>query len=171
LDRKEKEEVVANLKEGLGRAYGAFVVDYQGLNVEALTKLRRELTAADIEFQVVKNRLLLIACQETQTAILKDYIVGPCALAITYDDVITPAKLLTRFSQDCEALKVKIGQVNGRIIELPAIKRLAQLPAREVLLAQLIFSLSSVPISFVGTLSEMLRRLVNVLEAIKRHKA
>lgn len=170
MDRKEKEEVVAKLKEGLGRAYGAFVVDYQGLNVEALTKLRRELTAADIEFQVVKNRLLLIACQETQTAILKDYIVGPCALAITYDDVITPAKLLTRFSQDYEALKVKIGQVNGRIIELPAIKRLAELPAREVLLAQLIFSLSSVPISFVGTLSEMLRRLVNVLEAIKRHK-
>ncbi len=171
MDRKEKEDVVVKLKEGLGRAYGTFVVDYQGLNVEALTKLRRELTTADIEFQVVKNRLLLIACQDTQTAILKDYIVGPCALAITYDDVITPAKVLTKFSQEYEALKVKIGQVNGRIIELPAIKRLAELPSREVLLAQLIFSFSMVPISFVGTLSEMLRRLVNVLDALRRHKA
>ncbi len=171
MDRKEKEDVVVKLKEGLGRAYGTFVVDYQGLNVEALTKLRRELTTADIEFQVVKNRLLLIACRDTQTAILKDYIVGPCALAITYDDVITPAKVLTKFSQEYEALKVKIGQVNGRIIELPAIKRLAELPSREVLLAQLIFSFSMVPISFVGTLSEMLRRLVNVLDALRRHKA
>lgn len=171
MDRKEKEDVVVKLKEGLGRAYGTFVVDYQGLNVEALTKLRRELTTADIEFQVVKNRLLLIACQDTQTAILKDYIVGPCALAITYSDVITPAKVLTKFSQEYEALKVKIGQVNGRIIELPAIKRLAELPSREVLLAQLIFSFSMVPISFVGTLSEMLRRLVNVLDALRRHKA
>jgi large subunit ribosomal protein L10 len=171
LDRKEKEEIVAKLKEGLGKAYGAFLVDYQGLNVEALTRLRRELTTADIEFQVVKNRLLLIACQDTQTAILKDYIVGPCALAITYDDVVTPAKVLTKFSQDYEALKVKVGQVNGRIIESPAIKRLAEIPSREVLLAQLIYSLSSVPISFVRMLSEIPRGLVNVLEAIKRHRA
>lgn len=171
LDRKEKEKVVTNLREGLGRAYGTFLVDYQGLNVEALTRLRRELTEANIEFKVVKNRLLLIACQKTDTAVLKDYIAGPCALAITYDDVVMPAKVLTKLSQDYEALEIKIGQINGKIVELPAIKRLAQLPSREVLLSQLLFSLSSVPAFFVRTLSEMLRKLVNVLEAIERQKA
>lgn len=171
MDRQEKERAVNDLKEVLGRACGAFLVNYQGLNVEALTKLRRELRQANIEFQVVKNRLLLIACQDTETAVLKDYVVGPCALAVTYDDVVMPAKVLTKFSQDHEVLEIRIGQIQGKIVELPAIKRLAQLPSREVLLSQLLSSLSGVPSSFIRTLSEMLRRLVNVLEAIKRQKA
>lgn len=170
MDRKEKEHVVADLKEKLGRACGTFLVDYQGLNVESLTKLRRELREADIKFQVVKNNLLSIASQDTEVAILKDYMVGPCALVITYDDVVMPAKVLTKFIQDHEALEIKIGQISGKVIESPAIKRLAQLPSREVLLSQVLFSLSSVPTSFVRLLSEMLRRLVSVLEAIQRQK-
>ena len=171
LDRNEKEKVMTGLRERLKRACGTFLVDYQGLNVEALTRLRRELRETNIELQVVKNRLLSIACQDTEAAVIKDYVVGPCALAITYDDVVMPAKVLTEFSQDYEALEIKIGQINGKIIDLPAIRRLAQLPPREVLLSQLLFSLSGVPTSFVRVLSEMLRRLVTVLEAIKGQKA
>jgi len=171
LDRNEKEKIVTGLKERLGKACGTFLVDYHGLNVGALTKLRRELTETNIEFRVVKNRLLSIACQDTETAVLKDYIGGPCALAITYDDVVMPAKVLTKFDREYEALEIKVGQINGKIIDLPAIKRLAQLPSREILLSQLLFSLSGVPASFVRILSEMLRRLVTVLEAIKDQKA
>ncbi|RLB30043.1 MAG: 50S ribosomal protein L10 [Desulfobacteraceae bacterium] len=171
MDRKEKEKIITGLKERLGKACGTFLVDYQGLNVDELTKLRRELRKKGIEFQVVKNRLLLIASQDTEADILRDYLAGPCALAITYDDVVTPAKVLTKFMQDYEALEIKIGQINGKLVELSAIKRLAQLPSKEVLLSQLLFSLSGVPISFVRLLSEMPRRLINVLEAIKRQKA
>lgn len=171
MDRNEKEKIVTGLKERLGKACGTFLVDYHGLNVGALTKLRRELTETNIEFRVVKNRLLSIACQDTETAVLKDYIGGPCALAITYDDVVMPAKVLTKFDREYEALEIKVGQINGKIIDLPAIKRLAQLPSREILLSQLLFSLSGVPASFVRILSEMLRRLVTVLEAIKDQKA
>ena len=171
MDRKEKEKIITGLKERLGKACGTFLVDYQGLNVDELTKLRRELRKKGIEFQVVKNRLLLIASQDTEADILRDYLAGPCALAITYDDVVTPAKVLTKFMQDYEALEIKIGQINGKLVELSAIKRLAQLPSKEVLLLQLLFSLSGVPISFVRLLSEMPRRLINVLEAIKRQKA
>lgn len=170
LDRNEKEKVVIGLKERLGKACGTFLVDYQGLNVEALTKLRRQLRETNIEFQVVKNRLLSIACQDTEAAVLKDYIAGPCALAITYDDVVMPAKVLTKFCQEYEALEIKIGQINGKIIDLPAIKRLAQLPSREILLSQLLFSLSGVPTSFVRVLCETLRGLVTVLDGIKSQK-
>lgn len=171
MDRDEKEKVVAGLRERLRKACGTFLVDYQGLNVEALTKLRRELRAANVEFQVVKNRLLSLASQGTEAVVLEDYLAGPCALAITYDDVVTPAKLLTRFGQDYEALEIRIGQINGEIIDLPAIKRLARLPSREILLSQLLGSLSGVPTSFVRVLSEVLRRLFTVLEAIKSQKA
>ena len=171
MDRNEKEKVVIGLKEKLGKACGTFLVDYQGLNVEVLTKLRRQLTESNIEFQVVKNRLLSIACHDTEVAVLNDYMAGPCALAIAYDDVTMPAKVLTKFCQEYEALEIKIGQINGKTIDLAAIRRLAELPSREILLSQVLFSLSGAPTSFVRILSEMLRRLVTVLEAIKGQKA
>ena len=170
MDKKQKEKIVADLKESLGRASGAFLVDYQGLNVEMLTELRRELTDADIDFRVVKNRLLSLACQGTESAVLKGHIGGPSALALTYDDLAMPAKVLTRFGHDHEALEIKIGQIRGTIVELPAIKRLAQLPSREILLSQLLQSLSSIPASFVRTLSEMPRRVVTVLDAVRQQK-
>jgi large subunit ribosomal protein L10 len=170
VDRSAKEKTVTDLRERLGRAYGIFVVDYQGLKVEELTRLRRELKEAEIEFQVVKNRLLAIACRDTDTAVLTNHLTGPCALAITYDDVVAPAKILTKFREDYEQLEIKIAQIQGDILEVPTIKRLAQLPTREVLLSQVLFALSGVPSSFVRLLSEVLRRVVTVLEAIKGQK-
>jgi large subunit ribosomal protein L10 len=167
VERSAKEKTVTDLRERLKRAYGIFVVDYQGLKVEELTRLRRELQEAEIEFQVVKNRLLAIACRDTDTAVLTNHLTGPCALAITYDDVVAPAKVLTKFTEDYEELEIKIAQIQGNIVEVPGIKRLAQLPAREVLLSQVLYALSGVPTSFVRLLSEVLRRLVTALEAIK----
>ena len=80
MERSVKEKTVTDLRERLERACGIFVVDYQGLNVEQLTRLRRELQEAKVEFQVVKNRLLAIASQDTDTAVLKDHLTGPCDL-------------------------------------------------------------------------------------------
>lgn len=171
MDRKQKETVIRELQENLGKACGAFLVDYQGLNVETLTKLRRELREANVEFQVVKNRLLSRAVQGTETAVLKDYLTGPSALAITYDEIIRPAKVLTKFSQENEALEIKVGQINGKIVDLPGIKRLAELPPQEILIAQLLFCLSGVPTSFVRLLSEIPRSLITVLDAIRAQKA
>ncbi len=170
MDRSAKEKTVTDLRERLERAYGIFVVDYQGLKVEELTRLRRELKEAEIEFQVVKNRLLAIACRDTDTAVLTNHLTGPCALAITYDDVVAPAKILTKFRESYEQLEIRIAQIQGNILEVPGIKRLAQLPTREVLLSQVLFALSGVPTSFVRLLSEVLRRVVTVLEAIKGQK-
>jgi large subunit ribosomal protein L10 len=170
LDRSQKDTIVRGLQESLGKASGAFLVDYQGLNVETLTKLRRELREANVQFQVVKNRLLLIACEGTDTAVLKDHVTGPSALAILYEDVIKPAKVLTNFSQDNEALEIKVGQIYGKVLDLRAINKLAKLPPKEILLSQLLFTLSGVPASFVRVLSGIPRRMVTVLAAIKAQK-
>ena len=170
MDKSQKGNIVRGLQESLGKASGAFLVDYQGLKVETLTKLRHELREANVQFQVIKNRLLLIACEGTDTAVLKDHITGPSALAITYEDVVRPAKILTNFSHENEALEIKLGQIHGKIVDLPGINKLAKLPPREILLSQLLFALSGVPSSFVGVLSQIIRRMVTVLEAIKRQK-
>jgi large subunit ribosomal protein L10 len=170
LNKSQKDNIVRGLQESLGKASGAFLVDYQGLKVETLTKLRHELRETNVQFQVVKNRLLMIACEGTDTAVLKEHIRGPSGLAITYEDVIKPAKVLTNFSRENEALEIKVGQINGKFVDLRAINKLAKLPPKEILLSQLLFTLSGVPAAFVGVLSQITRRMVTVLEAIKRQK-
>jgi large subunit ribosomal protein L10 len=170
VDRSAKEKAVRNMRERLEKAYGVFVVDYQGLNVEQLTRLRQELREADIELQVVKNRLLAIACQDTDAAVLANHLGGPCALAITYSNVVAPAKILTKFAQDYENLEIKVAHIQGDIVEAPAVKRLAQLPPRDVLLSQVVFALSGVPASLVRLLSEVPRRLITTLEAVRKQR-
>jgi large subunit ribosomal protein L10 len=141
-------------------------VDYQGLDVETLNKLRNELRQTGSEFQVVKNRLVKLACQDTETESLKEHFVGPCALTLAHDDVVAPAKVLVDFSKTEKKLELKVGQISGRMMDANAIKRLAELPGRDVLLAQTLSAMKEVPTSFVRVLNGVVVGLLNVLKAI-----
>ncbi len=170
MERAKKIEFVADMKERLERSEGTFLVDYQGLNVEAMTKLRRELREAEAEFFVVKNRLLKRAADGTATALLEDYMVGPSALTLAYKDVAASAKALVGFAKDHEQLKIKAGQIAGKLLDPEAIKKLAELPSKDVLLAQALGALQAVPGSFVRVLNAVLVSLLNVLKAIENQK-
>ena len=166
MDKKQKETLVADMKDRLNNAQAAFLVDYQGLDVETLNILRNELRQTGSEFQVVKNRLVKLACQDTETESLKEHFVGPCALTIAHDDVVAPAKVLVDFSKNQKNLELKVGQISGRMMDANAIKRLAELPGRDVLLAQTLSAMKEVPTSFVRVLNGVIVSLLNVLKAI-----
>jgi large subunit ribosomal protein L10 len=170
LEKKTKERFVADMKSRLGKAKATFLVDYQGLNVDAMNNLRKELRKSDAEFQVVKNRLLKLASQDTETASLTEHFVGPCALAITYEDAVKPAKILVDQSKISKHLKIKAGQIGGKVIDFEAVKRLAELPSREVLLAQVFSAMQAVPTSLVRALNGVMVNLLNVLKAIENQK-
>lgn len=170
MNKQEKEEVIKEMADKLQRAKGAFVVSYQGLDVATMTAVRKELRKHQVEFQVVKNRLLKRASENTGTAAIKEHFVGPCALALTYDDVVTPAKVLIEQEKKSERLKIKIGQIAGKVVELEGIKRLAELPSREVLLAQALSAMQAVPASLVRTLNGIVTKLVFALKAIENKK-
>jgi large subunit ribosomal protein L10 len=170
LNKQEKEEVIRQMADKLKKAKGAFLVSYQGLDVETMTALRKELRKHQVEFQVVKNRLLKRASQDTGTAVIQEHFVGPCALAITYDDVATPAKVLIEQEKKSEHLKIKIGQIAGKVVQLEGIKKLAGLPSREVLLAQTLSAMQAVPASLVRTLNGILTKLMFALKAIESKK-
>lgn len=171
MKKSEKEQFVADLNERLKEAKGTFLVDYQGLDVESINRLRGELRKAEIELRVVKNRLLKIASRETETEVMKDSMVGPSAVAISYDDVVAPAKTFVEFSKDFKQLKIKCGQISGKFIDESEIKRLAALPGREALLAQVLSAMQGVPAGFVRVLSGTISQLMNVLKAIEQEKA
>ena len=160
MERKDKETFVSDIKLLLEKAQATFVVDYQGIDVETMNSLRRDLRKVNAEFQVVKNRLLKLASAETQTACIKDHLVGPCALAITYEDVVGAAKLLVEKDKKLEKLKLKMGQVGGKAINVEQIKRLAELPSREVLLSQLLSAMQGVPTGLVRALNGVMLNLL-----------
>ncbi|MBN2123280.1 MAG: 50S ribosomal protein L10 [Deltaproteobacteria bacterium] len=170
MKRTEKETFVADMRGRLERAQATYLVNYQGLDVEAMNALRNELRKRDVEFQVVKNRLLKLACKDTDTAVLEDHFVGPCAIAITYEDAVGPAKTLMEKSKDFKNLEIKVGQISGKLMDSKGIKRLAELPGREILLAQLLSTMQAVPSSFVRALNGVILNLCYVLKAVEAQK-
>ena len=170
MNKKEKENFIEDMRGRLQKAQATFLVDYQGLDVEAMNSIRTELRRSNTEFRVVKNRLLNLASLDTDTASLKEYFVGPCALAITYDDIAAPAKALIQESEKSEKLEVKVAQISGKIVDVAGVKRLASLPSREVLLAQALSTMHAVPTSFVRVLNGLLVKFMNVLKTIEDQK-
>ncbi len=170
MNIEEKKQIVEELKERFAKSKVVIVTDYKGLNVGDMTTLRRKLREAQVEYQVVKNTLLRRAAEGTDAELIKDNFVGPSAIALSYDDPVAPAKVLTDFAKENDKLEIKVGVMNGKVMDLAAIKALSSLPSREQLLAQLLAAMHAVPTAFVTALSDIPRRMLNVLTAIKDQK-
>ena len=170
MNLEDKKKIVQDLNERFSKAAVVIVTDYKGLDVAAINDLRRRLRKEEIEYQVVKNSLMVRASQETDVALIKETFKGPSAVAMSYSDPIAPAKVLTEFAKDHDVFEIKVGVMDGKILELNEIKALSALPSREVLLGIFVSVLNNVPTGFVRTIAEISRRLLNVLQAIKDQK-
>jgi large subunit ribosomal protein L10 len=168
LDAKIK--IAEDLHDRFTRSVIIIVTDYKGLDVAAMNDLRRRLRAEGVEYSVVKNSLLVRASDETDAALIKAQFKGPSAVAISYADPVAPAKVLTQFAKENDKLEIKVGVLNGKVLDVNAVKALASLPSREVLLAQLLGTLNQIPTSFVRVLAEIPRSMLNVLTAIRDQK-
>ena len=143
---EQKKAVVAELIEKLKVAQAGVLVDYRGLTVEEDTKLRAQLREAGVEYKVVKNTLTRFAIKEVGYDEMDEQLNGPTSLAISADDPIAPAKIISEFAKSNENLTIKAGFLDGKVISLDEIKTLASTPSREVLIAKIMGSLNS-PIS------------------------
>jgi large subunit ribosomal protein L10 len=170
LEKREKEIFIDDMKGRLEKAQATFLVTYQGLDVEAMKSIRKELRKVNAEFRVVKNRLAKLASRNTQTECIRDHFVGPCALMITYQDVVSSAKVLVEQNKKSERLKLRVGQIAGKALSVDDIKRLAELPSREVLLAQVLSAMQAVPTSLVRALNGVVMNLLYALKSIERQK-
>jgi large subunit ribosomal protein L10 len=166
----QKEKIVEALHEKFSKAKTALLTDFRGLNMSAISELRSQLRDASVEYQVVKNTLAARASEGTDMSLLKDHFSGPCAVALSYEDPVAPAKVLTKFSEENKALEIKVGIVDGRVIDLDGIIRLSKLPSEEELLAKLLMTLNAPITGFVTVLGGVLRNFMGVLEAIKCQK-
>jgi large subunit ribosomal protein L10 len=170
LRLETKKEITAELHEHFSKSAVVIITDYKGLDVAAVTDLRRKLREADVQYKVVKNTLLARASEGTDKEALKEYFKGPNAVAFSYTDPVAPAKILCDFVKENDKLDIRVGVLNGKVLDADAIKALSKLPSREQLLAQVLSVMNQVPTSLVTALSDVPRRLVNVLSAIKDQK-
>lgn len=170
MNIEDKKQFVQQLHERLGKSNVVILTDYKGLDVGTITELRRQLKEANVEYQVIKNTMLRLASEGTGVAIIKNEFKGPSAIAISYDDPVAPAKILTEFSKKFDKLEIKIGVMNGKVLDLSSIRALSSLPSREELLAKVLATMIAVPTSLVRALNDVPRRMVSVLSAIKDQK-
>ena len=135
---QQKQAMVETITEKLQASKSTIIVDYRGLNGEQVTKLRTQLREAGIEFKVYKNALTRRAADAAGLGDLKEYFVGPVAVAFSNEDVVAPAKILNEFAKGNEALELKAGVIEGNIATLAEVQALADLPSREGLLSMLL---------------------------------
>lgn len=165
----EKEETVRSLAETIARSKSIYLADFQGMSVELVSKMRRKLRDGKVEYRVAKNTLTKRALKEQGISALDSYLEGPTGIAFSADEVIA-AKILADFAKEFEKPAIKAAYVAGHVYGPDGVKKLAQLPPREVLLGQFIGGLRSPMQGFVGVLSGSLRQMVGVIDAIGKKK-
>ncbi|GGA51500.1 50S ribosomal protein L10 [Paenibacillus physcomitrellae] len=135
---ESKQAAVEVVASKLKSSVTTVIADYRGLNVSQVTELRKQLREAGVEFQVLKNSLVRRATAATELTELDEVLTGPTAIAFGAEDAVAPAKILSDFAKKNDALKIKGGVVEGRVVGVDQIKALADLPSREGLLSMLL---------------------------------
>lgn len=170
INRAKKEDIVTDLKDRLSRSRIAILTDYKGLSVAEVNKLRDELRKVDVEFRVAKNSLMKLAVKGSKMEGLGPLLQGPRAVAMSYEDPIGPAKVLTEFAKGNDKLEIIAGVLVDRVLSQEEIKDLAKLPSREELIAKLLGTMLAVPSGFVRVLAAIPQKLLYALTAIRDQK-
>lgn len=170
MDRNQKQKQVEYISNKFEKAKAIIFSDYRGLNVSEITELRQKLTESEAEMRVVKNRLAKRAAQERNIKGLDDFLTGPTAMTSSEVDPVLPAKVLVDFAKEHTDLEIKAGYMDGKVLDIGIIKRLANLPSREELLSKMLGSLMAPATNFTMALAAIPRNLVNVINAIKNKK-
>jgi large subunit ribosomal protein L10 len=172
ITREEKQQEITSLADKFGRSKAAFLVDFKGMDVESVTKLRKALKPVNSEMKVVRNTLAIRALADHPTIkpVLEDKLVGTNAVVFAFEDPSAVAKALTTFGKDVEAFQMKSGVMDGAALNEAAIKHLATLPGKNELRAMLLGTLAAPMTKLLGTFQAVPGGFVRVVAAYKDTK-
>ena len=168
--RPEKESIINEYSEGLKEINYVFLADYRGLSVEKFAELRSQLRSSGSTMQVVKNCLFQKAIEGSDWDNLNELLDGPTAIIRGDGDVTVVAKQLKAYAKANEGPAIKGGNVDGTLLSDADVTALSEIPAREVLLGQLVGTIAAPLSQTVGVLSQKVASLVYVLKAIEEKK-
>lgn len=168
---EQKQAVVAELNEKLKDAAAFFLTDFTGLNVKSVTDLRARLRKAGVEYVVVKNTLAERAIEGLDLPDIAEFFKGPTGLVIGREDAVVAAKVLDEFAREHDNRpSVKVGIVERRAIAASEVGRLAKLPPREQLLAELAGAFQAPLSQLAYMLQAKLSEVVGLLDALRAQR-
>lgn len=168
--KAEKAQKLEAVKELISKAKVAIVTDYKGLSVSEITDLRRQLQKDGADYTVVKNTLAKIAIKDTEFEGIAEFLTGPTALALGFEDQVAPAKVIKKFVKENDKVQIKGGALDGKVLSVDDIKGLANLPSREELYAKMLGSINSPASGIVNTVTGVMRALVRATDAVRQQK-
>jgi large subunit ribosomal protein L10 len=170
MPKPEKLQTVDEVKKYLTDAKAVFVTDYTGLNVEDMTRLRKNLRENSIKYLVAKNTLVKIAVKDTGFEEIVGHLSGQTALAFGFDDPSVPAKILYNSFKEKQKPTIKAFVLDKQLFTGKDIIRLAELPSREVLLSQIVAAVESPFSSLIMSLDGVFQELIGTVDALAKSK-
>lgn len=173
MDRNGKLQLKTELAERFQKSNAVIVAEYRGLTVQQVSDLRVKLREAGAEFKVIKNRVAKKALESdvADMVSLSDSLKGPVGVVYAYGDSAQATKTALQFEKDNPNFVVTSGHMEGNVVSKGDLKAIADLPSKEVLMAQIVGSLVSPHRGLLGVLNGVSRNLVQVINAIKDNKS
>ncbi len=166
MPNEKKEQIVTEFQESLEKCSVGILTDYRGLTMAEMTDLRRKLRAANIEYRVIKNSLAQIAAKNAGKEELAPKFTGPMAVAFGYGEIPEAAKILTDYIKAAKSiLTIKGGFFEDSVLDAQGVEKLAKLPSKEVLIAQVLGGIQAPLYGIVNVLAGTMRGVMNVLNA------
>jgi large subunit ribosomal protein L10 len=167
----EKAETVAAVHERFKSAKMAIVTEYRGLSVAQITRLRREVRQASGEYQVIKNTLVRRALKDTGYADLERLLEGPNGWVFAYDDPVVLSKMLFKFADENEKIRIKGGVFEGEFLDPAKVKALSQMPSKPELQAKLLATIQAPATQLVRLMQEPGARVARLIESVRKSKS
>lgn len=167
----EKQRIVSEISDKLLKSVCGILIDYKGISVGQDTKLRSELRANNIEYFVIKNRLLKLALEKIGLSGLDGFLEGTTSLAISYEDSVMPAKIISKYSKELDTIfNIKVGFIDGKVTNAKSIEEISKLPSKETLIAMILSGLNAPISGLANVLNGNIRNLAVVINAIAEQK-
>ena len=168
--RTQKEQEIEVLRKEFQESPNALLVGFQGIKVGDDERLRRELRQANLTYRVVKNTLAIRAAEGTPMEPIKDKFTGATAIALSPNDPVTLAKVLSKWAKESPVFSFKAGVVEGRVIEVKDIEALSNLPSKEELISKVMFLINSSAQRLAVVTGAVARNLAVVIDQVRAQK-
>lgn len=172
MKKTEKVEFVEKIKELVNNSYGVFLVDYRGVTVEDINKLRANFRKEGVTYKVFKNTLFKKALEQLgRYEKFNQQLVGMIGVAFVGENFVAPAKIIKKYNDDTKKFEFKGCYIDNNYYGADQLETLASMPTKEEIIAGIIGSVASPASGIVGAINAVMRDLVSVIDEVGKKKA